>query len=239
MHFNHHFEPVYTGAQFYDLALARGKARHFSREIDFGVMWRDQDFPGCRFRLTWIVDTGEFVSVLNDETTVLGIMLGEERAENTLDGWAQACILDNSLAWARERLVSGGAAACWIPEGFRRVSSGFALSIEAEFHNLLVTYDDIGGETCHGEFSMHLNLIPDLITEGRALLREIAAHAPARHQVADAYTITANLAGTSIWLAPRHGQLACRAEPWEFDALLCGLSAWLDEVYESLGEDGH
>ena len=238
MQFNRHFEPVYPKAEFYNTAKARGRMRHLSREIDFGLMWRDQEFPGRYSHLTWVAEGGEFVNIYNDEITVLGMVEGEEQSEAVLKDWAQACTGEDGLAWVRTRLASTEVASTlWIPAGHRRVSRSFELLIDAQERILrAVANTDIGGETAVGGFTMPLSQIPELVSGGQALLREIAAHAPAKRRVVDVYALVANLSYTLISLESVWGGVPCRAEPWEFEALLSGLSAWLDEVYESLGE---
>lgn len=100
-----------------------GHTRKWSREIDFGVWWRNRQQPWPRFRVSFVFDTGELYAVRQaavDErpnVIVLGVMLTPEgvgdldRAEDALDGWAEQCGKPHSLQWAHERMVAAGATA--------------------------------------------------------------------------------------------------------------------------------
>lgn len=120
--------PAYVNlGEFY----AENWQRHVSREVDFGLYWKDS--YGHRFRITWVEATGEVYAVAlgaistamldsetmitfggNDDTgfvEVLASGLSEEEVERRLDGWAEACgnpihgyTMTDSMRWVRERL---------------------------------------------------------------------------------------------------------------------------------------
>jgi hypothetical protein len=102
--------------------------RRPSAELDFGVWWR---WRGIVYRLTWVEDTGELIAVQLSAPIVkaipfdgkgiqyaglaiiggdpggvyvLATVRGRNAIELLLDGWAEACAGDDSLAWVIERL---------------------------------------------------------------------------------------------------------------------------------------
>lgn len=80
--------------------------RKKSGEVDYGVWW----FGASRYpsyRITFIVDTGEFYAHCagtDKAYAILGsISGGREAAENLMKGWADVCGSINSLSWARSK----------------------------------------------------------------------------------------------------------------------------------------
>lgn len=90
--------------EFYD-KNKQGQKRLKSPEWDYGVHWRgDKTFP--RFRLSWVMDTGEIILVSQDEKyAIIGHSTpkGEEEIEKRMQGWADICGEKNSLDWAINR----------------------------------------------------------------------------------------------------------------------------------------
>lgn len=83
------------------------KTRVRSRELDFGVWWRDgRNYP--TYRVSWIVDTGEVYALDQTEQRVeiLGKVATEAEVERKLDGWAGICGLMQSLQWVRDKLAT-------------------------------------------------------------------------------------------------------------------------------------
>lgn len=82
-----------------------GQSRKKSRELDFGVWWRNQwNYPN--FRVTWVENTGEVISVsmANEDISIIGHADSEEEIEEKLKGWAEECGKLDSLQWVRERV---------------------------------------------------------------------------------------------------------------------------------------
>lgn len=100
-----------TREEFYDVTTDQGKKRYFSRELDFGVQWRD-GYMYPTFRVTWVEATGEVYAVrlINDEREqpieILGIVDSEAKVEEYLKGWADKCTGLNSLDWVRNILAN-------------------------------------------------------------------------------------------------------------------------------------
>lgn len=84
--------------------------RRKSRELDFGVWWRDGVYHP-QYRVTYLPGTRELICVnqFSDDYQILGRIVSEERAEEILKGWAEICGEINSLDWVRNRLADGGA----------------------------------------------------------------------------------------------------------------------------------
>lgn len=83
----------------------KNETRKKSRELDFGVWWRDgRDWP--TYRVTWVADTGEVVAVNNntEDYQILGKIRTEELVEEQLKGWAEICGNRDSLDWVRRQL---------------------------------------------------------------------------------------------------------------------------------------
>lgn len=83
------------------------KTRMRSREVDFGVWWRDgRNYP--TYRVSWIADTGEVYALDQTEQRVelLGKVATEAEVEQKLDGWGGICGLMQSLQWVRDRLTT-------------------------------------------------------------------------------------------------------------------------------------
>jgi len=99
----------------------KNKERKYSRELDYGVHWRDgQSWP--TYRVTWVEATGEVYAIANDEEMVeiLGVVkesktldeiekagggYNDLRIEKLLSGWANVCGQPNSLDWIRSKLL--------------------------------------------------------------------------------------------------------------------------------------
>lgn len=82
------------------------KRRMRSRELDFGVWWRDgRNYP--TYRVSWIADTGEVYALDQTEQRVelLGKAGTEADIEQKLDGWAGICGLMQSLQWVRDKIT--------------------------------------------------------------------------------------------------------------------------------------
>lgn len=89
-------------AKFYE-----DERRARSREIDFGVWWRDgSNLP--TYRVSWIETTGEIYAIeqgtKNAHVEILGVITNETEVESRLEGWTQACGRINSLSWVRRRI---------------------------------------------------------------------------------------------------------------------------------------
>lgn len=78
--------------------------REQSREIDFGVWWHgNANYP--TYRVTWVQDTGEVISVNNREDyQVIGVIELEEDVERVLEGWVVQCGQLNSLQWVYDQI---------------------------------------------------------------------------------------------------------------------------------------
>ena len=84
-------------------------ARLASREVDFGVLWRERSSASRSYRAAWIERTGELYVVQagspgegGGHVEVLGTT---DRAgvESALQGWQDQCRREGSLAWIRSR----------------------------------------------------------------------------------------------------------------------------------------
>ena len=84
-------------------------ARLTSREVDFGVLWRERSSASRSYRAAWIEQTGELYVVQagppgegGGHVEVLGTT---DRAgvEAALRGWQDQCRREGSLAWIRSR----------------------------------------------------------------------------------------------------------------------------------------
>jgi hypothetical protein len=114
---------------------AADERRRRSPELDFGVWWRHR---GVVYRLSWVEATGELIVVqlspprvepfafpINGEgvvgglgtivvggdpetVTIIGRVNGREVVERLLDGWADWCGEQESLAWVLDRVRSCG-----------------------------------------------------------------------------------------------------------------------------------
>jgi hypothetical protein len=89
-----------------------GVKRTRSRELDFGVWWRDHNRQYPHYRVTWVENTGEVIAVkLNnfDEDSesykILGVVKTEEEIEAKLKGWADVCGDDFSLDWIKKNIA--------------------------------------------------------------------------------------------------------------------------------------
>lgn len=102
---------------------AENEARRESAEFELGDDWTDAD--GTRYELTWVEATGEVYLMLepeaeilsdpfgdfldmgvdvNDETVVIiGKIASHDHLEVVLDGWQDAMLTENSLAWLAEK----------------------------------------------------------------------------------------------------------------------------------------
>lgn len=80
--------------------------RFRSRELDFGVWWREQ-LLGDTFRVTWVASTGEVIAVRHrtNEYEVIGTITDETEVEQRLEGWAEQCGAEGSLAWVRRQVA--------------------------------------------------------------------------------------------------------------------------------------
>ena len=98
--------------------------RRFSPEWDYGVHWRDGRMHWPRYRVTWVVVTGEVISVQlgsldgTRNVQVMGVvpMVGtypkdsddwgdfrvQQEIEGVLEGWSELVAPD--LDWVRRRL---------------------------------------------------------------------------------------------------------------------------------------
>jgi hypothetical protein len=84
-------------------------ARLTSREVDFGVLWRERSSASRSYRAAWIEQTGELYVVQAGEpgdggghVEVLG-MTDRTGVEAGLRGWQDQCRREGSLAWIRSR----------------------------------------------------------------------------------------------------------------------------------------
>jgi hypothetical protein len=83
----------------------RNEDRKRSRELDYGVWWRDgRNYP--TYRVTWVANTGEVYAIDQQEIRIelLGKVPTESEVERLLDGWSGICGLMNSLQWVREQV---------------------------------------------------------------------------------------------------------------------------------------
>ncbi len=83
-----------------------------SREIDIGLWWREGE-QGALHRAAWIHDTGElYLARLGPpedgggEVELLATVVDEQRLQQALQGWREACGQADSLAWLRQRVAS-------------------------------------------------------------------------------------------------------------------------------------
>lgn len=84
----------------------KDEARKRSRELDFGVWWRDgRNYPV--YRVTWVEATGEVYAIdqHEDRIEILGKVQTEAAIEKVMDGWSGVCGLMNSLQWVRNRVA--------------------------------------------------------------------------------------------------------------------------------------
>jgi hypothetical protein len=94
-------------AEFYE----QKPVRRYSREVDFGSWWREDDGPA--WRVTYVAATGELYAVClaglwcdyDGQVELLnGQPISLAGAEGMLTGWADVCGDTCSLGWVRERL---------------------------------------------------------------------------------------------------------------------------------------
>lgn len=110
---------------FYEL----NEARRESAEIEFGDEWSDAS--DNRYELSWVEATGELYLMIEPDASVgedafgdflvaaepieeLGVVVigrvpSLAAAEDQLQGWEDAMLEENSLAWLYERFPQGGA----------------------------------------------------------------------------------------------------------------------------------
>ncbi len=99
------------------------RRRKASREVDFGVWWRERAGDPA-LRLTWAPETGELflVSPVQAVTVIARIPAADEQpapgpgvyyrhVDEILDGWADSCGSDGCLSWLAGRLAARGFAA--------------------------------------------------------------------------------------------------------------------------------
>lgn len=104
--------PRYASIDEYYADGLLGTGRKWSREIDFGVWWRQGNFPHPVYRVTMVPDTFEIYAIClggtknqRDVVEVLASGIDEETAEQVLDGWWDRCGEPYSLDWIRQRLA--------------------------------------------------------------------------------------------------------------------------------------
>jgi hypothetical protein len=81
-------------------------ARAASREVDFGVWWREPKATGgydTGWRLTWVEATGEVYRTKDGEVFGMGQVADEATIEKLLEGWADRMTTDD-LDWVRDQL---------------------------------------------------------------------------------------------------------------------------------------
>ena len=98
-----------SGPRFSDINhyYAQDERRRNSGEVDFGVMWREEAARWPTYRVSWVMDTGDFYAVCQGgpragEVEHLGRAAGRELAERVMDGWAE--VEPMMLTWVRERM---------------------------------------------------------------------------------------------------------------------------------------
>ncbi|MDE3065264.1 MAG: hypothetical protein KGJ36_06310 [Acidobacteriota bacterium] len=111
---------------FYEL----NEARRESAEIEFGDEWTDAS--GNKYELSWVEATGELYLMIEPDAAVgedafgdflvsdepveelsvviIGRVPSLAAAEDQLQGWEDAMLEDNSLAWLCDRFPQGAAA---------------------------------------------------------------------------------------------------------------------------------
>lgn len=92
-------------------------ARKTSAEVDFGCWWLELDGTGPRWRISYLVATGEVIAVClagwvsyHGQVELLGVLAAEDRAsaQQVLHGWALVCGQPAGLAWVRQQLHVAG-----------------------------------------------------------------------------------------------------------------------------------
>jgi hypothetical protein len=84
----------------------KNKIRLKSREIDFGVWWRDGKIHPT-YRLTYIVKTGELYifNQIDNSFKILAVIPLKYDIEKILKNWAKVCGDIHSLSWVRKQIV--------------------------------------------------------------------------------------------------------------------------------------
>lgn len=113
--------------------------RRASAEIELGSEWRDR--AQHRYELAWVADTGELYVMLEvapsefvdpfgdafpedlpaDQLTVaiLGTVATQDEVERILDGWPEAMVRPDGVAWIAQRLEESGIRAAPLEGGSR------------------------------------------------------------------------------------------------------------------------
>lgn len=94
-----------------------GFTRKWSGEVDFGVWWKNRTVPWPRYRVSFVVDTGEVYAFRQAHTDdrpdviVLGVTEpgNKDRIETILEGWVDWCGRDGGLQWVHAQMVNAGA----------------------------------------------------------------------------------------------------------------------------------
>lgn len=98
-----------------EVFYASEERRRYSGESDFGCWWRAGNLGRTTYRVSAVKDTGEIYAVrlvqgLHDEPAgeiellASGLTPGSYvDAETLLQGWAEVCGSEDSLAWVRQR----------------------------------------------------------------------------------------------------------------------------------------
>lgn len=80
--------------------------RKLSPEVDFGVGWTAGPSTWPQYRVSWVVDTGEWYAVRHTDRMVFILGRTEpnnrEQAEEALEGWAEHDKFD--VQWVTRRL---------------------------------------------------------------------------------------------------------------------------------------
>lgn len=104
-----------------DAFYAADPARWRSREQTYGRYWTSAARSSRRWRVVYVVDTGEIYAQLVEDWTrggrtgrveILGVLdpPDEDRFAELMTGWAQACAEPGSLAWVDARLEEAAGA---------------------------------------------------------------------------------------------------------------------------------
>lgn len=89
---------------------ADDERRRRSGEVDYGVMWTTDAYHWPRYRVSYVIDTGELYALClsHGPVELLGVFIDREACERALAGWAEACGEPHSLEWVRRRAREHG-----------------------------------------------------------------------------------------------------------------------------------
>lgn len=84
--------------------------RRRSGERDYGVLWRMGEADWPRYRVSWVIQTGEIYVIptagRDRPVYVLGVVHELDELERRLAGWPDRCGENDGIEWVKSRLSS-------------------------------------------------------------------------------------------------------------------------------------